>query len=149
MTDELPHITVATVIEHEGKFLMVEEGSAEQPIFNQPAGHLENGETLVEGAIRETLEETCWHVHVIGFLGVSQYIAKKTGVTYVRHTFVANRISVDTKAKRDPDINDAVWMSYEEILEQGAYLRSPLVLNDIQRYRRGKVSPIENIQGFL
>lgn len=145
----LPHITVATVIEQDGKFLMVEEGTKEAPVYNQPAGHMENGETLIEAAIRETLEETCWHVRVTGFLGVSQYVAKKTGTTYVRHSFVASPINFDEKATRDPDINEALWMTYENILEQSANLRSPLVINDIQRYRKKTISSLDNFDGFL
>ena len=70
---DYPHITVATVVEKDGKFLMVEERSDGALVYNQPAGHLELGESLLEAAVRETLEETRWQVEVNGFIGVYHF----------------------------------------------------------------------------
>lgn len=145
----LPHITVATVVEKDQQFLLVIEESNGKRVYNQPAGHMENGETLVNAAIRETLEETCWHVKLRGCLGISQYRAPNNGITYVRHTFAADPMGLDDSAQRDPDILDTVWLSYEEILERKSQLRSPLVLNDVERYRRGNILEMDFIEGFV
>ncbi|WP_343586978.1 NUDIX domain-containing protein, partial [Pseudomonas sp.] len=74
-----PHITVATIVEHEGKFLFVEEFKAGQHVFNQPAGHLEPNETLPQAALRETLEETAWEVELTGVVGIYLYTAPSNG----------------------------------------------------------------------
>lgn len=144
----LPHITVATVIEKNDKFLMVIEDSFGKNVYNQPAGHMECNETLLEAAVRETREETCWHVRLSHYLGTSQY-RTPTGLTYVRHSFVADPLRFDETLSRDSDILDTVWLSYEEILEHEADLRSPLVKNDIDRYRTGKFFNLEMLLGFI
>lgn len=84
-----PHITVATVVERDGKFLFVEEFKAGQHVFNQPAGHLEANETLAQAALRETLEETAWDVELTGVVGIYLYTAPSNGVTYQRICFAA------------------------------------------------------------
>lgn len=145
----LPHITVATVVEKDGKFLLVQESPNGKRVLNQPAGHMENGETLLNAAIRETLEETCWHVKLIGALGISQYRSPNKLVTYVRHTFSAQALALDENAIRDPDIIDIVWLSYEEIVARKNELRSPLVLNDIERYRKGKHFDLGFVEGYV
>lgn len=145
----LPHITVATVIERDDRFLLVVEMSHGRRVYNQPAGHMEHGETLLNAAARETFEETCWRVTLTGCLGISQYRAPNNGITYVRHSFAAKALALDEDAQRDPDILDTVWLTYEEVLEKKRELRSPLVLNDIERYRRGQILDMDFIEGFV
>ncbi|WP_017132370.1 NUDIX domain-containing protein, partial [Pseudomonas agarici] len=82
-----PHITVATVVEDNGRFLLVEELQNGQVVFNQPAGHLDPDESLSEAAIRETLEETGWDVELTGVIGIYLYTAPSNGVTYQRVCF--------------------------------------------------------------
>lgn len=130
------HVTVANVVYKDGQFLMVKEIQDGLEVINQPAGHLEEGETLLEAVIRETLEETCWHIKPVKALGVSQFKAS-SGDTYIRHTFVSEALSFEKDAERDTDIIDACWMSAEEITAHASKLRSPLVLNDIQRFQTG------------
>lgn len=137
------HVTVATVIERDDRYLMVYENTDMGPAFNQPAGHLEENETLEQAALRETLEETGWHVTLTGVLGVSLYKAPSNGVTYLRVTFAANPVTRDDDAGLDVDIIDALWLSYEEIKLRHTQLRSPLVLADIERYRSGRLSPLD------
>src|SRR5690606_14838434 len=84
-----PHITVATLVEKEGRFLMVEERSNGAIVFNQPAGHVEEGESLVEAALRETLEESGWQVRLSGFLGSYVLTIPDKGRTYYRFCFIA------------------------------------------------------------
>ena len=82
-----PHITVAVVLKRQDKFLFVRERIEGRTVYNQPAGHLEKNETLIEAAKRETLEETGWEIQVTGFLGVYQYVSKSSGICYIRHSF--------------------------------------------------------------
>ena len=85
-----PTITVATVVEREGRFLLVEEETRDGPRINQPAGHLEFGETLPAAAVRETLEETGWHVRVTALVGVYRWETPDTGATFLRFAFAAD-----------------------------------------------------------
>lgn len=122
-----PHATVATLVKRNGKFLLVEERSHGKTVFNQPAGHIEEGETIQEAAIRETLEETGWHIELTGFLGIYTYTAPQNGVCYYRFCFTAKALEKTSNAL-DQDIIAAHWLSIEEIRQLGDKLRSPLVL---------------------
>ncbi|MEP5566669.1 MAG: NUDIX hydrolase [Halioglobus sp.] len=143
-----PHVTVATVVANKGKFLMVEERdkTTKELVFNQPAGHLEPGETLAEAACRETLEETGWEVRLTGVLGIALHEAVNE-VVYYRTTFLAEPIAPLENAVIDPDISAVHWLSYEEILANSARMRSPLVIAAIEQYRKGISSPLELIYG--
>ncbi|HMU66621.1 MAG TPA: NUDIX hydrolase [Cellvibrionaceae bacterium] len=141
-----PHVTVATVVEQNGKFLLVHEQSDGRAVYNQPAGHWDEHETLFEAARRETLEETGWVVELSYLLGISHYISPINGFTYLRITFVATPLEQIAEAKLDADIIEAVWLSLDEIQTRQTHLRSPLVLNDINRYLRGEQFPLSLIQ---
>ncbi len=137
-----PHVTVATVVEHAGKYLLVEERIGEQLVLNQPAGHLEANESLIEAAIRETLEETAWEVSPVGLLGANLYTAPNNGVTYYRTTFIAQPVKL-TDRTLDTGIERAVWLTPEEVQQQSARLRSPMVLQAINRHQQGLCFPLE------
>jgi ADP-ribose pyrophosphatase YjhB (NUDIX family) len=137
-----PHVTVATVVERDGRFLLVYEEADGRQVYNQPAGHLDPDESLHEAAIRETLEETGWHVKLTGLLGVNLYEAPSNGVTYLRTTFIAEAISHDPERALDTGIIEAVWLTYEEILARHNALRSPMTLQVIDEYRTGKRFPL-------
>jgi len=149
MSSWAPRATVATVIEKDGHYLLVEERdkTSGEMVFNQPAGHLEPGETLVEAALRETREETGWNISLEGVLGVALYTAPANGVTYHRTTFLATPLSEMENSTLDPDIHAVHWLEYEAILAQSARMRSPLVLASIERHRRGILYPLELIYG--
>ena len=147
MADWNPHVTVAVVVEREGRYLMVEERdkATGELVFNQPAGHLERDETLQEAALRECREETGWDVALTAILGVSMYASRGNGVTYVRHTFSATPLASVPGAQLDADIHAVHWLSYEEIAANSARMRSPLVLASIERWRRGEHYPLDVI----
>jgi 8-oxo-dGTP pyrophosphatase MutT (NUDIX family) len=142
-----PHVTVATVIPHEGRYLLVEERDkvTGARVFNQPAGHLEAGETLLQAALRETLEETGWDVELRGILGWSLYTAPSNGVSYYRTTFLATPLQPREGARLDPDILGIHWLDYESILASSAKMRSPLVLAAIEQERSGRCYPLDAI----
>ena len=129
-----PHVTVATLVENDGKFLFVEEIKHGRKVLNQPAGHLEENESLIEAALRETLEETQWRVEILGVVGVGLYKAPANGVTYHRTSFFARPIAFCPEQKLDIDIEQAIWLTPDELRERRGQLRSPLVLECLERY---------------
>lgn len=133
-----PHVTVATIVERDGRYLLVYEEADGKQVYNQPAGHLEQNESLLEAAVRETLEETGWTVMPTAVVSLSLYVAPSNGVTYLRTTFVADAVSLDPARQLDTGIIAAVWLTYEEVLARRDQLRSPMTLQVIDEYRAGK-----------
>lgn len=133
-----PNVTVATVLEKDGKYLLVHEAPEGKAVYNQPAGHLDEGESLIAAAEREILEETGWEAHVTDYLGMYRYIAPN-GITYLRHGFVAEPVEHDPERPLDKGIINAVWMSYDEITTNSAQMRSPMVKQLIDDYRSGQL----------
>ncbi|MFT7403859.1 NUDIX hydrolase, partial [Zhongshania sp.] len=140
--DWQPHVTVATLVENDGKFLFVEEIKHGRRVINQPAGHLEKDESLVAAALRETLEETQWRVEILGVIGVGLYTAPENGVTYQRTSFFARPIAFCPEQKLDTDIEQAIWLTPDELRARTIELRSPLVLECLERYLRGQRYPL-------
>lgn len=128
-----PHATVASVIERDGKFLLVEEYSQGERVLNQPAGHLEPDESLLEAAIRETIEETCWRVALTGYLGVT-IVNGANGICYLRHSFAARALEFDDSVARDPSIVDTHWLTRDQVSASSIALRHPVVLDIIDQY---------------
>lgn len=145
----VPHVTVATIVEKDGKFLFVEEISGGRTVLNQPAGHLDPKESLIEAAARETYEETGWHVEITGLLGVSLYRSPNNGITYNRTTFTAKPIKQDLTAQLDEGIIRAVWLTLEEAKTFSAVPRSPLVLGSIEQYNQQAVLPLSAISAYI
>ena len=135
--DWFPHVTVATVIENNGKYLLIEEQSNGDLVINQPAGHLDPNETLQEAAIRETFEETGWHIRLLGIVGVGLYTSQVNQVTYHRTTFYAEAIKQDSEAVLDDGIEGTIWMTYEEMQAASDRMRSELVIQSVEQYRQG------------
>ena len=147
MKDWKPHVTVASVIVRDDRYLLVEERDKQTGglVFNQPAGHLERGESLLECAHREILEETGWRVKVTGVIGIALYTAPANGVTYHRTTFLGKPVVELAGHSLDPDIHAVHWMDYEEIKANSARMRSPLVLAAVEQHRRGVCFPLDLI----
>jgi 8-oxo-dGTP pyrophosphatase MutT (NUDIX family) len=128
-----PNVTVAAVIERDGRFLLVEEQTRDGLRLNQPAGHLEEGESLIAACVRETLEETA-HPFTPEFLLGTYLWRSDDGVTYLRFAFggtVGNRI---TGRALDRGIERALWLSPAELNARAAEHRSPLVARCIADY---------------
>lgn len=140
-----PRITVATIVEQDGKFLLVRELAAGKQVLNQPAGHVEAGESLVQAAFRETLEETAWQVGVEGFIGTYIYQPTLDAAVYYRFCFIASALKHDTRQKLDRDIIEAVWLTRDELQAHTDELRSPLVLRCIDDYLSGRRLPLDSI----
>lgn len=138
-----PHITVATVIEDDGRFLFVEEFKAGRMVLNQPAGHLEANESLREAAVRETLEETGWNVELTALLGIYLYTAPSNGVTYQRVCFSARPVRHDAERELDNDISGITWLTRDELATQPERWRSELVLQCVDDYLAGISGPLE------
>lgn len=140
-----PHATVAVVVEDEqGRFLLVEELSEGKRVYNQPAGHVEENETIVAAARREALEETGWQVELLDLIGLYTYKAPVNGVTYYRLCFSAKALN-KTSSNLDDDIIAAHWLTLDEIHRRAEQLRSPLVLKCIEDYRNGRRFPLDVI----
>lgn len=139
----MPHVTVACVIERNDQFLLVREWIDGRERLNQPAGHLEAKETLAQAALRETLEETGWHIELTGVVGVDLYTAPANGVTYLRTTFIGRALEEEANAQLDEGIIGPVWLSRDEIAARGEQLRSPMVLDIVDQYLAGRRYPLE------
>jgi 8-oxo-dGTP pyrophosphatase MutT (NUDIX family) len=140
----LPHSSVATIVEQDGRFLMVEERDGEQVVFNQPAGHLDEGETLFTAAVRETLEETGWDVELTAFIGLYHYPAPN-GVTYIRHCFAATPIKHYPERPLDTPILAMHWLKADTILSPSFAARSPIVSRCLRDYLSGARYPLSLI----
>ncbi len=105
--------------------------------LNQPAGHLEDNESLIEAAIRETLEETAWQVEVESLIGIYRWRHPVSTDTYLRFCFKGKPIQ-QLDQSLDDDIHQAVWLSADEIRQCSAQHRSPLVNECIEDYLAGQ-----------
>ncbi|MFC5569127.1 NUDIX hydrolase [Lysobacter yangpyeongensis] len=146
-----PDVTVATVVVDDGRFLMVEEAVGGQLVLNQPAGHLEPDESLVEAALRETLEETGWEVRLTAFVGAYQWKAparpgESDGRHYLRFAFAAEPLVHRPERPLDEGIVRALWLSPAELQAQAHRHRSPLVWRAASDFLAGRRQPLELLQ---
>lgn len=136
-------LTVATIIERDGRFLIVEEyADGEELVYNQPAGHLDEHETLAAAAIRETLEETAWEVQVDAIVGL-YYWTHPQGHTFIRTCFAGRALHHHPNQPLDHGIVRALWLTRDEIAALGPKLRSPMVLRCVDDYLAGRRYPLE------
>ncbi len=138
-----PDVTVAAICESQGRFLMVEEVSKStgDTVFNQPAGHLEQGESILDAAIRETREETCCHFTPKALVGLYRHEAAN-GKTYIRYTFSGTASEHDDSLTLDPDITRTHWLTLTEI-QALPNLRSPIVLRCLEDYLTNTHYPLD------
>ena len=143
------HLTVATVVERDSKFLMVRETIDGEQVINQPAGHVEPGEDVMAAALRETMEETGWEVSITGFLGFSNAMSPTTGITYYRLAFIAEALNFNADAEIDNDIDSAEWMTLDEIKDPTNKPRSEMVHQAIDDFISGRVFSLEMFRNRL
>jgi len=146
-----PDVTVATVVVRDGRVLCVEERVDGRLVLNQPAGHLEPDESLVEAAMRETREETGWDVRPTAFIGAYQWKAPlrpdgSGGRHYLRFAFAAEPERHDPELRLDEGIVRAVWMTPEELSDARERHRSPLVWQAVADHLSGRRSPLSLLQ---
>ena len=140
-----PHLTVASIAKHNGRYLLVKEAHRGTSVINQPAGHVEQGETLIDAVIRETLEETAWEFEPKFISGIYQFIASN-GETYMRFTFSGNLIKPVADSEIDPTIEEVVWMDKTQLENSQIPLRSQAVLKCVEDYEAGNQFPLNLIQ---
>lgn len=139
----LPHVTVAAVVEDGGRFLCVEERVAEGTVINQPAGHLEEGETLPAAARREVMEETAHRFEPRALVGIYHYRAPANGITYLRFCFAGVATGPVAGAVLDPAILAVRWYSRDDLAARRPRLRSPLVERSVDDYLAGRRLPLD------
>jgi 8-oxo-dGTP pyrophosphatase MutT (NUDIX family) len=133
-----PAATVATIVVRDGSYLLVEETTRHGLRLNQPAGHLESGETIAAAAVRETLEETGFLVKATALVGIYRWHAPDNGATFIRFAFAADVVAHEPARPLDAGIVRAIWLPYEELAAQRERHRSPLVLRCVDDFRAGR-----------
>jgi 8-oxo-dGTP pyrophosphatase MutT (NUDIX family) len=141
-----PSVTVAAIIERDGRFLLIEEETSEGVRLNQPAGHLDPLETLEQAVVREVLEETAHDFvpHALVGMYMSRYTSKRRGtdVTYLRFTF-CGAAGKEHDQPLDHGIIRTLWMTRDEMAACQERHRSPIVLQCVDDYLAGKRAPLE------
>lgn len=138
-----PHVTVAVVVAVEDRFLVVEEETDEGIRINQPAGHFEANESLVEAAVRETLEETACHVVPEHLIGIYRWPRPGTDVVYLRFAFAARFISHEAGLDLDHGILRALWLTRPELLAEAPRHRNGLVMRCVDDHLAGRHYPLD------
>lgn len=140
-----PNTTVAAIIEFDGKFLLVEEDTVEGIRLNQPAGHLEDGETLLQAVVREAKEETAYDFTPKSLLGIYHWRYDAKDITYLRFAFIGKLGAHYPEQALDDGILRTVWMNIDEIRASAHMHRSPQVLKCVEDYLAGQQYPLEVI----
>ena len=141
----MPHATVAAIVEDQGRFLLVEEETDRGNRYNQPAGHLEDNESLLAAVVRETMEETAYTFHPEALLGIYHWKHEHNDSTYLRFAYIGRVSHHQPTQALDEGIVRSVWMTVEEMREQAMLMRSPQVLKCVEDYLAGKRYPLEAI----
>jgi ADP-ribose pyrophosphatase YjhB (NUDIX family) len=150
-----PSTTVAAIIEREGRFLLVEENTPEGLRLNNPAGHLDPGESLVQACARETLDETAFAFAPEALVGI--YLARVqmpdgpgrpggADISYMRFAFCGVLGALDAQRKLDTGIVRTLWLTPDEVRASAALHRSPLVLQCMEDYLAGRRYPMDALQ---
>ncbi|MGE8319327.1 MAG: NUDIX hydrolase [Comamonas sp.] len=141
-----PNVTVAAVIERDGRFLLVEEDTSDGLRLNMPAGHLDPGESLVQACTREVLEETAYDFQPTELLGIymNRFVRTRSGAdtTYMRFSFVGTLGGLHEGQALDDGVVRTVWLTADEIRAESGRMRSPLVLQSLGDYLAGQRFPL-------
>lgn len=148
-----PSVTVAAIIERDGRYLLVEEETPEGLRLNNPAGHLDPGESPEQGVAREALEETAFVFRPTSLVGIylSRFQRERTGedITYLRFAYGGELGDFDPDRPLDSGIVRTVWMTPDEVRASAARHRSPLVLRCIEDHQTGRRFPLDTVQTDL
>ncbi len=140
------HLTVAAIIEKRGRFLIVEELVGGRKVINQPAGHVEHGETFVAAIVREVREETAWRFLPAAINGVYLWHHPSSGERFLRVTFCGNCVDHDARLALDDGIIRTLWLTRDELESRSDALRSPMVLRVIDDYLKDIRYPLHMFQ---
>lgn len=145
MTSEmsLPRIAVAAIVPDGDRFLLVEERCEGLPVLNQPAGHLDPNESLIDAVIRETMEESAWEVEPVGLVGIYQLLLPQAH--YVRMAFLCKPIRHYPDRALDSDIIRTHWLTREQLAHGSIAHRNSLVLRCLDDQLAGRLWPLEQI----
>ncbi len=144
-----PHLTVASIIEKDGRFLFVEEEIDNNLVINQPAGHLDDGETLINAVIRETKEETAYTFHPEHIVGIYKWSHPVKGKTIIRVTCCGTVSDHNPKQELDTGIVRALWLTPKEIADSNLNIRSPMVIQCMNDYLSGIRYPLDLINEII
>ena len=140
-----PNVTVAAIIEQDGKFLLIEEQTSQGLQLNQPAGHLEANESLLHAVTREALEESAYDFEPQHLVGIYRWHAQRSDTTYLRFAYSGRILAHHAGQALDEGIVRALWMTPDEIRDSVHRHRSPLILRCVEDYLAGKRYPLELI----
>lgn len=141
-----PELTVAAVVERNGRFMLVEEHVSGRLVLNQPAGHVEPGESLMAAVVREALEETAWTFVPEAIVGVYLWGREAGQNPFLRVAFSGRCTTHDSQRKLDDGIERVVWLSRSDLMAHGDRLRSPMVIRAVDDYERGIRYPVDLFQ---
>lgn len=137
------------MLEHAGRFLFVEERAGGRVVINQPAGHLEDGESLTDAVVRETLEETAWHFRPEALIGIYQWRHPDNGASFLRVAFTGRTLKHEPSRPLDTPILRTLWLDRAELLAANGRLRSPMVLRCVDDYLAGRRYPMAALSDLI
>jgi 8-oxo-dGTP pyrophosphatase MutT (NUDIX family) len=143
-----PDVTVAAVIERDGRFLLVEEHIGGRLVLNQPAGHLEDSESLLAAVARETLEESAWHFAPSALVGIYLWKQPENGRSFLRVAITGSVTQHEPLRRLDHGIERTLWLPRDQIVAKSARLRSPMVLRCVDDYLAGARYSLDVLQHF-
>lgn len=142
-----PDVTVAALVMRKDRFLLVEERAARRVVLNQPAGHLEAGESLVEAAVREALEETAWQFTPEHLTGIYLWRNPVNGRSFLRFAFAGQVAAFDAARPLDRGILRTLWLTRDELAAEHKRHRSPLVMRCVEDFLTGQRFPLGVLEG--
>jgi 8-oxo-dGTP pyrophosphatase MutT (NUDIX family) len=143
-----PNVTVAAIVYRNGRFLVVEENDNSRVVINQPAGHLEKGESLLHAIQREVLEETAYEFEPLSITGIYLFADKNRDITYLRFCFAGRCIRHHPDRDLDRGIIRANWMTREELEGCRHIMRSDMVLKCFDDYLQGRSHPLDLLHHY-
>jgi 8-oxo-dGTP pyrophosphatase MutT (NUDIX family) len=144
-----PSVTVAGVVERDGRFLLVEEEADGRVVINQPAGHLDPNESLLRAVSREVLEETRYRFTPTALVGVYLWPHQTKDITYLRFAFTGEITGEDKERDLDIGILRTLWLTPEELQRESDRHRSPLVSRCVADYLAGQRYPLDMLASYF